>query len=488
MFSTMRLAIALLIALSLPQAVLAQSRPSLASPTCMMWDEAPLNDVLAQDDAYTHELFIWFWHTYGFAEVSQMTEWVSQQDRFAECFDRKSNTKCGFKSSSSIKKALEKNSAAELTKKPLKDLFVDGPPPEAIAFATKSLGTCFGDQLSLPTLEQVGLVAGEYETLACMDLATELIRRPEKLSSDLADYRAWGIALQKYMIKPGLYDLGKACRIVPGSGMPIINAYMAELDSREREQVAYDNRSVATRVAGLDAMQIAYSLVYRTTSGEHVPTRPLPQGAINWMTDYARKVGDGYPEPAVPQSLIDWALEQPLTQFERVEDPFEARYRLREAELTAEIWARHVASRLDKLAPGTPRVRMNEGCNILMNIVRNDIQFGKRKPQTKGEAEYYRLVSQSRPAWAPIMCSEVPPTIFEDAKARYEARQREEAEKANRAAAPQAPNEWDEILKGLNDYANRPSSNSGPYQPPTTRCYTTGYTESGLANRVCFEN
>ncbi|GGD10403.1 hypothetical protein GCM10011342_19090 [Aquisalinus flavus] len=454
----------------------------------MIWNEAPIADVLAKDEFYTHELFIWFWHTYGYDQVSKMPEWVSQQDRFAECFDGKAKGKCGFKSSSSIRKALEKNSTAELSESTLKKLFEGGPPPEAITFAMKSLGTCFGDDPSLPTLDELGLFAGEFDIQVCSKPATELELRPEKLGDDLAAYRSWGVALRRYMSRPGVFDRRKECRVAPIAARPLMQEYLGRVEKREREIAAYENRSVAERVAGLNAMQIAYSLVYRTNSGEHEPTRPMPQGSFDWQANYAQKVRDGYPEPGIPQAVMDWALEQPLTRFEPVEDPFEARYRLHEAELTDEIWARHVASRLNKLAPQTPRIRVNEGCDILMNIVRNDIQFGKRTPQTRGEAEYYRLVSQSRPSWAQIMCNETPAAIFENAKTRYEVTQREKAEKANRLAEPQAPNEWDEILKGLNDYANRPSSKSGPYQPPTTRCYTTGYTESGLANRVCFEN
>lgn len=54
----------------------AQQKSSLDSPTCMMWSEAPLYGSLL--DRYSHELYIWYWHTYGFSEVRKMPNWVNR--------------------------------------------------------------------------------------------------------------------------------------------------------------------------------------------------------------------------------------------------------------------------------------------------------------------------------------------------------------------------------------------------------------------------
>ena len=82
-------------------------------------------------------------------------------------------------------------------------------------------------------------------------------------------------------------------------------------------------------------------------------------------------------------------------------------------------------------------------------------------------------------AWT--MCEETPIGIFQAAQARYEREQYE-------ASLPPKPNEWDEINRALAEAANRPSAIKEPYKAPTTRCYITGETLSGLANQVCFTN
>ncbi|WP_340692674.1 hypothetical protein [Hyphomonas sp.] len=454
----------------------AQNRSSLDSPTCMMWSEAPIYGRLLDD--YSHPLFIWYWYAYGFSEVREFPNWVNQQDRFAECFEGKSKGKCGFKPNGSIRKALAKNRTDGFDKKPLKNLFQESPPPEAIAYAMKSLGTCFGDAPALPTLDQLGLVSGEFDMGACMQLATRITYDSENLSRELAAHDGWGIALFEYMTKPGVSSPGKACRVVPKAGLPSIDAI---LESRKQEQVAYDNRTIAQRVAGLDAFDITYSLVYRTISHDHAATRPLPEGAYEWAVDYGAKVADGYPEPAIPDAVQQWAVEQPLDSFEAVEDPFASRKRVHPSEITQSVWARRVRSQLDKAAPNEERIAVQEGCSILWGYAWGDVQFGKRSPQTTGEAEYYRLLTQTPDKWSQTMCNETPVGIFYAAKARYEKEQYE-------ASLPPKPSEWDEINRRLSEYANKPRENKAPYKPPTTRCYVTGQTESGLGREVCFTN
>lgn len=454
----------------------AQSRMSLDSPTCMMWADAPLYSRLLDD--YSHPLFIWYWHAYGFSEVRQFPNWVNQQDRFAECFEGKSKGKCGFKPNGSIRKALAKNRTDGFDKKPLKTLFQESPPPEAIAYAMKSLGTCFGDAPALPSLEELGLVSGEFDMEACAQLATKITYDSDNLSRELTVHEGWGTALSEYMTKPGVSSPGKACRVVPKAGLPIIDAIF---ERQKRDQLAYENRTVEQRIAGLDAYAIAYSLVFRTMSGEHSPTRPKPDGAYEWALDYATKVADGDPEPPIPDAVMAWALEQPLDKFDAVEDPFAERVRLRPHEITESVWARRVRTRLNKVAPNEERISVMEGCSILWGYSWGDVNFGKRSPQTSGEAEYYRLLTQTPDKWTQTMCNETPVGIFYAAKARYEKEQHE-------ASLPPKPSEWDEINRRLSEYANRPSEIKEPYKAPTTRCYITGETQSGLANRVCFTN
>lgn len=454
----------------------AQSKTSLDSPTCMMWSEAPIYGRLLDD--YSHPLFIWYWHAYGFSEVRKLPNWVNQQDRFAECFEGRSKGKCGFKPNGSIRKALAKNRTDGFNNKPLKTLFQESPPPEAVEYAMKSLGTCFGDAPSLPTLDELGLVSGEYNMAACAELATKITYGSDNLSPELAAHESWGTGLFEYMTKPGNSSPGKACRVVPKAGLPIINA---ALEREKRDQVAFENRTIAQRIAGLDAYGITYGLVYRTISHEFTPTRPLPDGAQEWAAGYGAKVGDGYPEPPIPEAVQKWAVEQPLDTFDAVEDPFASRQRVHPHEITQSVWARRVRSQLDKLAPNEERIAVQEGCSILWGYAWGDVQFGKRIPQTTGEAEYYRLLTQTPDKWSQTMCNETPVGIFYAAKARYEKEQYE-------ASLPPKPSEWDEINRRLSEYANKPRENKAPYKPPTTRCYATGQTESGLGREVCFTN
>ena len=455
----------------------AQSRSSLDSPTCMMSSEVPIYTQLL--DAYSHELFIWHWYAYGWPDVGTLPNFANRQERFAACFERKSKGKCGWKASGSIRKALAKNRTDAWHKKPLKKLYEGGLPPASISFAMRSLGTCFGDDPALPTLEDVGLVAGEYDTGACEDLATRLQYSADELPADLARYESWGRAFNHYMTRPGNSVPVKACRVVPKAGLPYIQAYH---DRLAQEQMAYENRTVAQRIAGLDAYGIAYSLVYRTVSHEHTPTRPLPEGAYEWVLAYAEQVADGYPEPPIPDVVQQWALEQPLDRFDAMEDPFLERARLRPYEINKDIWARRVQSRLNKVAPNEERISVTEGCSILWGYSWGDVQFGKRSPKTSGEAEYYRLLQQTPDKWSQVMCNETPVGIFYAAQARYEKEQYE-------ASLPPKPNEWAEITQRLADYASTPNSSSNSSTSrPTTRCYNTGTTESGLTERVCFTN
>lgn len=453
----------------------AQNKTSLDSPTCMMSSEAPLYGRLLEE--YSHPLFIWYWHAYGFSEVRQFPNWVNQQDMFAECFDGKSKGKCGFKPNGSIKKALAKNRTDGFDKKPLQSLFTESPPPEAVKYAMKSLGTCFGDAPSLPTLDELDLVGGEFDMEACAELATT-ITYSNNLSSELVPHEGWGKGLFEYITKPGQSAPLKSCRVVPKAGLPIVEA---ALERKQRAQLAYDNRTIAQRIAGLDAFGITYSLVYRTVSGEHQPTRPLPAGGFEWVVDYAKKVADGGSEPPIPEAVAQWAVDQPLDKFEAVEDPFSERKRLRPYEISEYIWSLRVKNRMDKIAPNEQRISVREGCSILWGYVWGDINFGKRSPQTPGEVEFYSLVQQTPDKMAWTICEETPAGIFQSAQARYEREQRE-------AALPPKPNEWDEINRRLAEYANTPRASNPPSKPPTTRCYITGQTESGLGREACFTN
>ena len=463
------------------------SRYSIDSPTCMMSRDVDLSFRLTSKD-YTHELFIWHWYVYGFPEVGKIADWVNTQDKFAPCLDKESAGKCGWKPDKGTRKALEKARTDTWEKKPLKTFFGNGVPPEAVKFAMRSLGTCFGDDPALPTLDELGLVEGEFDMDACKELAEDLKYfeyHDEELPAELADYQSWGIAFKHYMTEGKESMPLKACRVVPKAALPFLAGYperkRLEQLAKDKEQFAFDNRPVAKRIEGLDAFAITYSLVSRTLSDEHVATRPLPAGADEWVKDYIKEVAGGGAEPAIPEAVQQWAVEQPLDRFEPVEDPFEQRKRLRPYEISEYVWSLRVKSRMDKAAPNETRISVREGCSILWGYSWGDINFGKRSAQTPGEVEFYRLVQQTPDKMAWTMCEETPIGIFRDAQARYEREQYE-------ASLPPKPNEWEEINRRLAEAANRPSAIKGPYKAPSTRCYITGETQSGLSNQVCFTN
>ena len=458
----------------------AQSKSSLDSPTCMMWSEAPLYGSLL--DRYSHELYIWYWHAYGFSEVSKLPNWVNRQDQFAECFENKTKGNCGFKANRSIQKALAKNRTDGFGKKPLKDLFQESPPPAAVRFAMQSLGTCFGNDPALPTLEELGLVSGDFEMNACGLLARETTYALDKLPAEMASHASWGFAFDKYMSKLSNPTPRKACGVIPKAGLPY---YESIIEGKRQRQIAYENRTIAQRIAGLDAFDIAFSLISRTKSGEHTPTRPLPVEALEWVEDYVEQVDSALPPPSIPETVQQWAVEQPLDTFDQVEDPFAARRRLRPYEITSVIWASYVRLRLNEVAPNEARIAATEGCSILWGIVWGDMNFGRRGAGSPGEREFYRLVRETPDKWAWTVCEEMPVNIFYDAKATY---QRRLDEQAYAAANPPPPTIWDELAKAADERRSRPSVSSAPYKSSSTRCYDTGQTESGLTNRVCFTN
>jgi hypothetical protein len=275
--------------------------------------------------------------------------------------------------------------------------------------------------------------------------------------------------------------VGKPCGVVPKAGLSYIDTV---IQRRTDDEIAFENRTVEQRIRGLDAFDITFSLVSRTIAGEHQPTRELPAGAIEWNKDYIAKVENGDPQPAIPVAIQAWAVEQPLDKFNAVEDPFAARKRLKSYEITQSHWARHVRSRLNKVAPNEERITVNEGCPILWGIAWGDVKFGGRSPASAGEAEYYRLLVQTPDKWSRAMCDETPAGIFYDAKAVYKKRLEKEA---YARANPPAPTIWDELAKSVRESASQ-SSVRAPYKAPTQRCYNTGQTESGLTNRVCFTN
>ena len=154
-------------------------------------------------------------------------------------------------------------------------------------------------------------------------------------------------------------------------------------------------------------------------------------------------------------------------------------------EITQSIWARRVRSQLNKLAPNEGRIAVTEGCSILWGIAWGDVNFGRRSPQTPGEAEYYRLLTQTPDKWAQTMCNETPVGLFNNAKARYAKRLEEEA---YAAANPPPPTAWDKFIAALPEIGSGRPSSIAPHNAQTKRCYDTGQTESGLTSRVCFTN
>lgn len=490
MLSVLRFATMLLVAFTLPVTAVAQSRSSLDSPTCMISPDVPLAARIDKD--YSHELFIWMWYAYGFEGARQNSRWTNRQRSFAECFEKEAQGKCGWKPDRKTVKELKRNRTDRWDKNPLKKVFTDRPPPEAVEFAMRSLGTCFGDDPSLPQVYELGLVQDAFSMDACKDLAVHISSakyNPANYPPEFQELQTWAIALRHYMTPPNATEPVKACRVVPEVGLPILESYAqraaAAQQAAEQKRLAYENRPIAERIKGLDAYDIAYSLVFRTNSGEHMPTRPLPEGAMEWWKEYDWRVAAGYIEPALPAAVMDWALEQPLDRFEAVEDPWDKKVRTEYYKMAEFVWGQRLTSQMNKLAPNESRTNVKEGCSILLSTVRTDIFYGRASKSTPGRALFYDFVSKAPDKLTWSLCAETPTSIFLDAKARYE---KKLADEAYAAANPPAPSEWDQILKRLNDYANQPSSNSAPYRAPTTRCYNTGTTESGLTNRVCFEN
>ena len=189
---------------------------------------------------YSPELYIWTWYASGFEGARKYSRWVNWQAVFSECFEKEANGKCGWKPDKKIAKELKRNRTDRWNKNPLKKLFTDRPPPEAVEFAMRSLGTCFGDDPSLPELYELGLVEDAFDMNACKDLASHLGSlkyNPGSVSPELAKHPSWGIALNNYMTRPGETEPVKACRVVPEAGLPIIESYQERMGLARQAQV-----------------------------------------------------------------------------------------------------------------------------------------------------------------------------------------------------------------------------------------------------------
>lgn len=221
---------------------------------------------------------------------------------FADCFDRTHN--CGLQKDNKLAATLRKanNKWSKGDEKRMRKAFSTPPPAAAIAFASRGLGRCFGDNPAQPGMEEMGFTKVNGDRATCQQI-TNFIQ---------PGFETWH----------AYYRVDSRCE--SGLWMPtalIDTVNRAQADA-EAKAYAFANRPVEERIAGLTGCQIAYSLVFRGINGQS--NGKVPDEAISWALKYEQANLWGDICPVMPVELSNWVQAQPLERFEPVEDPFDS--------------------------------------------------------------------------------------------------------------------------------------------------------------------
>lgn len=370
---------------------------------------------------------------------------------FAKCFDGQWD--CGIKRNKRITKAFTRPFSMEKSDyKAIRKYFADPPPPAAVAYASRTLGRCFGDDPAQPSMESMGFVLANVAQADCADLQAE-------------DYDAWN---QHFHREQNCSD-GPVW--VPQQALD----YLAEKKARE---YAFANRSIEERVGGLNGCQIAYSLIFYGLNGNTVGR--IPDGAISWALDYEQAVIDDLPCPIMPKELSDWVQAQPLDKFEPAPDPFDFFMSTGPNYTNINDQAAFV-SRVMKRYETAADPQIQIPADYCEDFHKWLAQSSFSKPgESRPERKFlYQYSMQLDYGLRPALCVAVPRSAWNDYSrerslqaARAEAAQREYEK---REAARRA---WDAEMDALLRW--KPS-----YRPPASepRCYRTGEN-----TETCFYN
>lgn len=451
--------------------------------------------------AYSAERIILDWYVWGGDAVAD--RWHPHLERFGhECFNRKDKGRCGLSYDKKMFSALTTGIRNQDVGPGgiVYEYFQQKPPTEAIRFAARGVGLCFG--ADNPALSEIDWGQVNYPFAVCNDRAymtTVLWRRAagnekniKAMDAPYRESRAWGYVVNGMGLPPEVAE-SASCLAAPNIMHKALahtaGVFAEDATRQENRRIAaerFANRPVAERIAGLNGCQIAYSLVFNGINApEGRVVGRVPDGAISWALDYEKANLADEPCPPMPEVLSTWVQQQPLERFEPVQDPYAA-FRARKGPSFgndtaawasfARIWMSRYETRQAGFAPIAPSSNPGSWCDAVLYYARSNA-MGPALNADNGASAFQTLarLGYGNDAEAGI-CQFAPVSIFPAAKQAWTAHMNRQQQAAQRAAAPKpvAP-------------TNLPQQNYLWKSAPTTRCYWAGDTKQGQ-RQVCFTN
>jgi hypothetical protein len=492
--------VAALLWLTASGAVLAQAQqtdwsPFEEDPTCLV-SRNDLSKPDATRGAATAQVMILRWHVWGDAFARN----INGQDLhgFVKCFQPfEGAVDCGLPKNAVVGdvlwgvlngKKVQPGDAADA-------YFSTPPPPDAIRFAARGVGRCFGKDSQALTLQELGLVRVDTSMDACMVVIKKIhapwtTAAPAQIDREFAkrpDVAVWATVMGN-LVSANAAKPVQACSVAPVSLAGILGGAAektrtdaARLASQaEASRIQLGNRTDAQRFAGLNGCQIAYSLVLQGINSRQGTVGKVPNAAIGWAMDYEKANLGGKACPPMPQALSDWTQKQPMATFQPSPDPYTA-FRSSKGPAFGKTLAdwRSFASTWMSRYP-TQRVasgKAHSDCDAVLYYARSPA-LGAVKNADNGPSAFQTLARLAYTAEAEVaMCEYVPVSMLARARSAYaaeEARKRDAYAAEMRKREPLVP-------------STLPRQNYLWKNAPTSRCYWAGDTKHGQ-KEVCFSN
>lgn len=463
-------------------------------PTCLI-SENHFTTPEAKSYGSSAASMILQWYVWGDDFISNVH--TSNVYDFTDCFVQ---VDCGLSRNSAVARYLhEKNiKGVNGMVKPSAEViayFSKKPPPEAIKYAAKGVGKCFGADSEGFSLQDLGLVRVDAPLKACKAVRNKISspwinKAPYKIDkhfSKISEVYTWGSVVGSLIgyNAPLPSKPVESCSVAPAILAPILaEVALSDITSEERAQMEAEakrlrltNRTDAERFRGLNGCQIAYSLVYQGINSRDRTVGFISDEAITWALQYEKANLSGLACPVIPDSLSDWVQKQPIALFQAEPDPY-TEFRSRKGPGSgsdynswvtfAEIWMSRYETQ--QVASG----REGSDCDALLYYTRSD-RF-RPTNEDNGPSAFVSLSRLSYKSEAgAAMCAFAPVSMVSSARKYYDAeqaRKRRAIEDEMKKRQPVIP-------------ATLPKQNYLWKNTPSTRCYWAGDTKYGQKN-VCF--
>lgn len=371
--------------------------------------------------------------------------------------------------------------------------FSTPPPPEAIKFASKTLGRCFGRGSAQFSLEDLELKTVNAPLAICRAVAQRAFSPSDKQGPYMTMEFAksignWGAVVSNLIgfraVAPG--KPVENCAVVPAKVADFLIAATAEAEvENERIRAAAEarrarlaNRTDAERFAGLNGCQIAYSLVFQGINSKEGTVGRVPDEAISWALDYEKANLSGEACPTMPLVLSAWVQQQPMATFQAEPDPYISfRTRRGPSENTLASWRSFAKTWMSRYeTESVPAGGEHSDCDALLYYARSKAMGPLRNADT-GPSAFQTLALLGYSASArTALCEHAPIGMASLGRQAYDGNQMRQQQAREKAARERA------FVPAVLPRQNYLWKNA-----PTTRCYWAGDTKQGQ-RETCFTN